>query len=290
MKLKDIPIVPLGPGSQPAEEDGAALDYINMPRDMSTYVAPAIPEAADVLHLNGARQAMTWLRDAIRRYKPGFEPLMADISALDNENRDLVNQILGDGDVNLKYTGVFQARVQESVLAGIWRTFYLDDEERVTRDLIEVSDAPYLASMPVQGSEVQRESLTDIDAPEGVMNAMSILTEIDEKRSRYVTGNPAHVVNLTLLPLSEEDIEFLDQTLGRGPVYVLSRGYGDCHVIGTAVPNVWWVRYFNSMGKSILNSLEVVDVPSVVRAAPEDLEDSTRRLDEILESYWQKAS
>jgi hydrogenase-1 operon protein HyaF len=290
MKLKDIPIVPLGPGSQPAEEDGAALDYINMPRDMSTYVAPAIPEAADVLHLNGARQAMTWLRDAIRRYKPGFEPLMADISALDDENRDLVNQILGDGDVNLKYTGVFQARVQESVLAGIWRTFYLDDEERVTRDLIEVSDAPYLASMPVQGSEVQRESLTDIDAPEGVMNAMSILTEIDEKRSRYVTGNPAHVVNLTLLPLSEEDIEFLDQTLGRGPVYVLSRGYGDCHVIGTAVPNVWWVRYFNSMGKSILNSLEVVDVPSVVRAAPEDLEDSTRRLDEILESYWRKAS
>ena len=290
MKLKDIPIVPLGPGSQPAEKDGAALDYINMPRDMSTYVAPAIPEAADVLHLDGARQAMTWLRDAIRRYKPGFEPLMADISALDDENRDLVNQILGDGDVNLKYTGVFQARVQESVLAGIWRTFYLDDEERVTRDLIEVSDAPYLASMPVQGSEVQRESLTDIDAPEGVMNAMSILTEIDEKRSRYVTGNPAHVVNLTLLPLSEEDIEFLDQTLGRGPVYVLSRGYGDCHVIGTAVPNVWWVRYFNSMGKSILNSLEVVDVPSVVRAAPEDLEDSTRRLDEILESYWQKAS
>ena len=290
MKLKDIPIVPLGPGSQPVEEDGAALDYINMPRDMSTYVAPVIPEAADVLHLNGARQAMTWLRDAIRRYKPGFEPLMADISALDDENRDLVNQILGDGDVNLKYTGVFQARVQESVLAGIWRTFYLDDEERVTRDLIEVSDAPYLASMPVQGSEVQRESLTDIDAPEGVMNAMSILTEIDEKRSRYVTGNPAHVVNLTLLPLSEEDIEFLDQTLGRGPVYVLSRGYGDCHVIGTAVPNVWWVRYFNSMGKSILNSLEVVDVPSVVRAAPEDLEDSTRRLDEILESYWQKAS
>ena len=290
MKLKDIPIVPLGPGSQPAEKDGAALDYINMPRDMSTYVAPAIPEAADVLHLDGARQAMTWLRDAIRRYKPGFEPLMADISALDDENRDLVNQILGDGDVNLKYTGVFQARVQESVLAGIWRTFYLDDEERVTRDLIEVSDAPYLASMPVQGSEVQRESLTDIDAPEGVMNAMSILTEIDEKRSRYVTGNPAHVVNLTLLPLSEEDIEFLDQTLGRGPVYVLSRGYGDCHVIGTAAPNVWWVRYFNSMGKSILNSLEVVDVPSVVRAAPEDLEDSTRRLDEILESYWQKAS
>jgi len=215
--------------------------------------------------------------------------LMADISTLDDENRDLVNQILGDGDVNLKYTGTIKARVQESVLAGIWRTFYLDDEERVTRDLIEVSDAPYLASLPVQASEAQRSTLTDANAPEGVMNAMSILTEIDERRSRYVTGNPAHVINLTLLPLSEEDIDFLDQTLGRGPVYILSRGYGDCHIIATAIPNVWWVRYFNSMGKSILNSLEVVDVPSVVRAAPEDLEDSAERLDDILSSYWQKA-
>ena len=289
MRLKDIPIVPIGPGSQPVEEDAAMLEYIDMPRDMTSYVSPVIPGAQDVSHLDGARQAMTWLRDAIRRYKPGIEPLMADITALDEENRDLVNQILGDGDVNLKYTGSFQAKVQESVLAGIWRTFYLDDEGRVTRDLIEVSDAPYLAGIPLQGSGVHRESLTDTEAPEGVMNAMSILTEIDERRSRYVSGNPAHVINLTLLPLSEEDIDFLDTTLGRGPVYILSRGYGDCHIISTGVHNVWWVRYFNSMGKTILNSIEVVDIPSVVRAAPEDLEDSARRLDEILKPYWKKA-
>lgn len=289
MKLKDIPIVPIGPGSQPVEEDGTALEYIDMPRDMSTYVAPDIPDARNVRHLDGARQAMWWLRDAIQRYQPGSEPMMADITALDVENRDLINQILGDGDVNLKYTGLIRAKVQESVLAGIWRTFYLDDEERVTHDLIEVSDVPYLAGMPLQRREGQSESLTDVEAPAGVMNAMSILTEIDERRSRYVTGNPAHVINLTLLPLSDEDVQFLDKTLGRGPVYILSRGYGDCHIIGTAVPNVWWVRYFNSMGKTILNSVEVVDVPSVVRAAPEDLTDSARRLEEILEPYWKKA-
>jgi hydrogenase-1 operon protein HyaF len=280
----------MGPGSQPVEEDGTMLEYIDMPHDMTTYTAPDIPDARDVRNLGGAREAMWWLRDAIRRYQPGSEPLMADITALDPGNRDLVNQILGDGDVNLKYTGLIKANVQESVLAGIWRTFYLDDEARVTNDLIEVGDVPYLASMHLQRREVQSESLTDVEAPEGVMNAMSILTEIDEHRSRYVTGNPAHVINLTLLPLSDEDVEFLDKTLGRGPVYILSRGYGDCHIIGTAVPNVWWVRYFNSMGTTILNSVEVVDVPSVVRAAPEDLADSARRLDEILEPYWKKAS
>ncbi len=288
MKLKDIPVVPMGPGSQPTESDGAALEYIDMPTGMATYTAPRVPEPHDVRDLDGAREAMEWLRGALSRYECGAEPLLADISKLDEVNRDLVNQVLGDGDVSAKYTGLVRARMQESVFAGIWRTFYLDDEDRVTRDLIEVGDVPYLVSAPIQGTLEPHRSLTDVDAPEGVMNAMSILTEIDEHRSGYVSGSPAHIINLTLLPLSEDDIAFLEEILGQGPVYVLSRGYGDCHIISTAVPNVWWVRYFNSMGKNILNSLEVVDVPSVVRAAPEDLADSAIRLEEVLAPYWKK--
>ena len=36
----------------------------------------------------------------------------------------------------------------------------------------------------------------------------------------------------------------------------------------------------------ILNTLEVVGVPIVVAAAPEDLQDSAMRLDEIIAPYW----
>ena len=94
-------------------------------------------------------------------------------------------------------------------------------------------------------------------------------------------------MNLSLLPLSESDIAFLEERLGRGPVEILSRGYGNCQVFSTRTPGVWWVRYFNSMGTLILNSLEVTAVPEVVAAADEDLRDSARRLREILASYWQ---
>ena len=44
MKLGDIPVVTIGPGSQPAEQDGARLEYISMPTDMATYSAPSTPE------------------------------------------------------------------------------------------------------------------------------------------------------------------------------------------------------------------------------------------------------
>jgi hydrogenase-1 operon protein HyaF len=69
-------------------------------------------------------------------------------------------------------------------------------------------------------------------------------------------------------------------------VAILSRGYGDCRITSTAVPHIWWVRYHNSMGTLILNTLEVTDVPQVACAAPEDLKDSASRLGELLEPYW----
>ena len=40
--------------------------------------------------------------------------------------------------------------------------------------------------------------------------------------------------------------------------------------------------YYNSMDKVILNTVEVVDMPEVAMAAPEDLRDSHERLGEVM--------
>ena len=48
----------------------------------------------------------------------------------------------------------------------------------------------------------------------------------------------------------------------------------------TALRDTWWVQYFNSMDRPILNTLEVVDVPEVALAAKEDWEDTLERLNE----------
>ena len=140
MNIRDIPVRVIGPGSQPTSSDGDAITYMDMPSDMSTFVAPVMPEPEDVLLMDGAREAMRWLSSALDNYAVGGEPVLADLSALDEESRDVVNQILGEGEVSIVCDGQVRARTQESVLAGVWRTFFFDRDDRVVCDLLEVAE------------------------------------------------------------------------------------------------------------------------------------------------------
>jgi hydrogenase-1 operon protein HyaF len=283
MDIKGIPVRVIGPGSQPDEDDGQTLSYIDMPGDMWTYRPPETPEPADVSGLAGAHEAMHWLQQALASYVEASQPLLANLTALDAENRDFVNQILGEGEVSVSFEGAIRARAQEAVLAGVWRTMYLDADDRIVVDLLEVADAPHLLRMP-DGRERPVDASSN-NAPGDVMNALPILVELESHCAQYEETRTPHVINLTLLPLSDADLVFLDERLGRGPVDTLSRAYGKCQVISTLTPHVWWIRFYNSMGTLILNTLEVVDVPAVLCAAPEDLADSASRLADILTPY-----
>lgn len=285
MGIKDIPVIGIGPGSQPAEEDGAQLEFIDLPKSIHRFQQPELPEPENVWHLNGAWEALDWVLDGLENYQLGDEPIIADLTNLNAENRNLVNQFLGEGEVSAKYADVFHARMQESILAGVWRTFYLDTDGNPIRDLIEIGDVPILARLRGKSGQGSFSNLENLAAPPDAMNAPSIITELLAHANNYQTGQAAHVINLTLLPLSEEDTKFLDLALGRGPVTLLSRSYGDCHIISTALPNVWWVRYLNSMDKLLLNTIEVVDMPVVACAALEDIRDSEKRLRNMLVQY-----
>jgi len=284
MDIKNIPVSVVGPGSQPVSEDGQGLSYIDMPGDMATFEEPSIPEPDAVKGLVGAREAMLWLRQALADYAPGGEAQLANLTALDEENRELVNQILGEGEVSIRYNGAIRARSQESVLAGVWRTLYLDEDDRVCYDILEVADVPHTARMPDGRDRPVNADKQDV-SPE-LNNALAILVELEAQYPAFLAEGAPYTINLTLLPLSEDELAFIDERLGRGPIDTLSRAYGKCQVSSTLTPNVWWVRYYNSMDTLILNTIEVTDVPEALRAAPEDLADSAKRLDDMLTPYW----
>jgi hydrogenase-1 operon protein HyaF len=288
MNIRDIPVRVVGPGSQPTDSDGDAISYMDMPSDMSTFVAPVMPEPEDVLLMDGAREAMRWLQTALDDYKAGGEPLLADLSALDAESRDVVNQILDEGEVSVVCDGDVRARTQESILAGVWRTLFFDRDDRVVCDLLEVAEVPKVVDFATEHSAAVDTAAEGVGSE--LANALPILVELRSHHEKYTDGGAAHSINLTLLPLSEPELEFIDQRLGRGPIDVLSRAYGKCEVISTQTAGIWWVRYYNSMGVLILNTLEVVDVPGVVKAAPEDIADSAERLKQILEPYWSEVA
>jgi hydrogenase-1 operon protein HyaF len=119
--------------------------------------------------------------------------------------------------------------------------------------------------------------------PADILNVPSVLVELEDQRTHWQPGQLAHVVNLSLLPLTPNDIAHLDHQLGTGRVLILSRGYGNCRITNCMVPNTWRVVYYNSQDAVILNSVEVCDMPEVACAAPEDLLDSVERLTDVLQ-------
>lgn len=283
MSIKEIPVRVVGPGSQPGAEADAPL-YIDMPSEMSQYTTPLIPDPDEVRDLDGAREAMQWLQRALDDFGNDTGPQLANLNMLDATNRELINQILGEGEVSITFAGGTSARTQEAVLAGVWRTLYADPDGQTILDMLEVAAVPHIIHVEDRKRSAIDTSLTDSSGR--FTNAMPILVELAASCEQYEREGTPHSVNLTLLPLSDEEVEYLDSRLGRGPVDILSRAYGKCQVISTMTPDVWWVRYYNAMGTLILNTLEVIDVPQVIAAAPEDLKDSASRLKEILAPYW----
>ena len=284
MNKIEIPVV-VGPGSQPVDEDGMELDYMQMPSGMSTYSMPVIPEPEEI---SGAEDAMALLgkiQSELATYQVGQPAVVVTLEDLDSRNLDLVNQALGNGEVSVQYHGEVDARIQESVLAGVWRVQYVDAQENVLRDVVEIADIPGLVKEATFGNAAEDVNLVNDEIPATVYNAAPLLSEIDEKLKEYRPGAVPHVINLSLLPHTTEDLEFLSAKLGIGSAIILSRGYGNCRISSTKTRNVWWVQYFNSQETLILNTIEISEVPDVACAAQEDIDDSAQRLWEILEVY-----
>ncbi len=87
-------------------------------------------------------------------------------------------------------------------------------------------------------------------------------------------GDPAHVINLSLLPMSPSDGRHLGEVLAAGPVRILSRGYGSCRITSTVVRDTWWVQYVNGYGNPMVDSIEITDIPEVAVASAEDIAES----------------
>ncbi|ABM37277.1 hydrogenase expression/formation protein [Polaromonas naphthalenivorans] len=283
MKDFPIPVRTIGPGSQPEED---VLDYMPMPQGMETFRAPLLPEPEEVASLVLAcaalRESLVQLGHALQ--EGGNRSV--SLNGLPEADLKLINTVLGEGEVSALVTtqgdDSTELRVQESVFAGVWRVVQTANG-RVVSDTIELGYVPQAlketARQDVQASMPRWQG----PLPPNVQNAPLLMSEIEDQWKLWQPGQSAYVVNLTLLPMSVEDIGFMDHHLGTGRVLILSRGYGNCRITNTCMPNTWRVVYYNSQDLVILNTVEVTELPDVAQAAREDLEDSHERLKEVLE-------
>lgn len=271
-----IPVVPfkpsIGPGSQSVDEVLVTLD---VPNDVHAYRPPlseldAPPEVAgpalDFLRtlLAGLRASASLTTQPLRYSLLGYPPAV----------RAEINELLGEGEVSVLTAG--DLRAQETAFTGIWRIRGegIDDVEASAFPLA-LRELAMARTMPAAPAA---------EPPADLMNAPALYHEIRSLSSIWRAGREAHIVNLSLLPATPDDLAWLDEQLGRISFSILSRGFGNCRITATALPHVWWVQYFNNMEKLILNSLEIVDLPAVALAAAEDHEETIVRLDEWIVS------
>lgn len=291
MKILPVPVRVVGAGSHVEEEE---LQYLDMPRDMRTFSMPDVPNSADAEALAAARDLLATFLTQLNRWSPGVgtNPRM-DMTAVPAATLRVVNEMLGDGEVSIRVGGTRRFDIQESVFTGLWRVVELSgqpdaepDAERVIADWLEAGPLPQAVLEAAQHGA--GNALVPVTLPAGAMNSPALLHEIAARISPRRGKDKPHVLNLTLFPLTPEDHQVLDAALPVGPVAIMSRGFGNCRITSTLARRVWRVQYFNSMNTLILNTIEVVDIPEVALAAPEDLADTRGRLAELID--WMSES
>ena len=140
--MNSISLPIFGQGSQPAEEDGVELDYLQMPQEMATY-----PHAAG---FDGFKRRRIWRRQKAfcsnwnriwRRY-----PSVSRAYRFDATGCRSIGSLLMNCSAKAKSVLFAPAnssfRIQESVLAGVWRLQQLNARQQIVSDVLEVGIIP----------------------------------------------------------------------------------------------------------------------------------------------------
>jgi hydrogenase-1 operon protein HyaF len=102
-------------------------------------------------------------------------------------------------------------------------------------------------------------------------NAPPLLRELVELVRRLLeTGEPS-AIDLSALPLTPADLDWLRGKLGNGEISVTLQASGESTLDETACPGVWWVTHHNEQGAVTSQFIEVTFVPELVKAHPRDV-------------------
>jgi hydrogenase-1 operon protein HyaF len=266
----------------PTRGGDPALQLFEMPKGLRRPVTQILAaEALDAPARSVLLDALSALR--LQATAPQPEPIRIPLRALEPRQREIVEDLLGEGEVRAEIGGEAHYRIRESVLPGLWRV-RMDTGGEESASWLEVGAVPTPVLYAIE--RLPRETVALPEAlPPGAMNAAALLSELLARSAAWRPGQANHVINFTLLPITEVDAEVLTATVGQIPVVIYSEGYGSCRIFATGLRHVWAVQYLNSMGKVILDTLEVGGVPVAACAAREDFEDSASRLGQMLEAY-----
>jgi hydrogenase-1 operon protein HyaF len=102
-------------------------------------------------------------------------------------------------------------------------------------------------------------------------NAPPLLHELLEMVHRLLETGETSAIDLSALPLTPADLDWLREKLGSGEIRATLQANGESTLDETACPGVWWVTHRNEQGAVTAQFLEVAFVPELVKAHPQDV-------------------
>ena len=264
----------LGPGSQPDDPDFAMNP---LPITVGVASEPPMATLEQYHNVTEALQLIEYLLGKCTDYQgdPVHYPV-ADVSALDDNNRHFLDVLLGEGEVSIvvQVDETTEIQIQESIFCGFWRVWEIQHGQRVA-DRIEICPIPACVCYHAQLYAHESALLPPVGQRQ-LMNALPLAHELLSQAGK--APQPAHVINLTSLPLTDDDRSFLADTAGQGNERIRTRGYGESLIVSTGLKNVWNIRCLNGLKGILLETYEVSCIPEVALASVEDIEDSAQRL------------
>lgn len=113
-------------------------------------------------------------------------------------------------------------------------------------------------------------------------NAPPLLLELAEQVRRLLASGEPAAIDLSALPLTPADLDWLRDRLGSGEIAITLQANGESTLNETACPGVWWVTHRNEQGVVTAQFLEVAFVPELVKAHPEDVAIGLEQLELLL--------
>jgi hydrogenase-1 operon protein HyaF len=114
-------------------------------------------------------------------------------------------------------------------------------------------------------------------------NAPPLLRELAEQLRRLLDSGEPSAIDLSALPLTPADLDWLREKLGEGEIAVTLQANGESTLNETACPGIWWVTHHNEQGVVTSQFIEVAFVPELVKAHPQDVAIGLEQL-ELLQS------
>ena len=106
----------------------------------------------------------------------------------------------------------------------------------------------------------------------------ALLSELADRLDRLALTGDASSIDLRSLPLSPEDLQLLQETLGEGEVQAQLQAGGASAIRETAVAGLWWTLHRDPRGELSAELLDIARVPPILERAADEIQAAAREL------------